>query len=434
MVQAITGGCYGDEGKGKITDLLASKADYVVRFQGGANAGHTVINEYGKFVLHLLPSGVFHDHTVNLLASGIAFDADAFFSELTMLKERGIPTPNVLISSHAQLLLPIHKRQDRLEEERLGKHAFGSTLSGIAPFYADKYAKRNFRIEELYADGLKEKIVRFCEDKNTFFHAFYGVEYAITVPEVSEYLLSVRERLRPFLCDAVSVLQEAVKNGKRILLEGQLGSLRDIEHGVYPYVTSSSPLAGFASAAAGIPPYEICSITSVVKAYSTCVGAGPFVGELFGEEADELRKRGGDSGEFGATTGRPRRMAWFDCVAARYGCMLQGATEVALTMLDVLGYLERIPVCIGYTIDGQLTEHFPEPHLLYRAEPVYYHLDGWKCDISRIRKYEDLPEEARHYVAFIEKQIGVPINMISVGPERNQIIFRTSPLANKERL
>ena len=434
MVQAITGGCYGDEGKGKITDLLASKADYVVRFQGGANAGHTVINEYGKFVLHLLPSGVFHGHTVNLLASGVAFDADAFFSELTMLKERGIPTPNVLVSSHVHILLPIHKLQDRLEEERLGKHAFGSTLSGISPFYADKYAKRNFRIAELYEDGLKEKIVRFCEDKNTFFRAFYGVENAITISELTEYLLLLRERLRPFLCDAVSVLQEAIKNGKRILLEGQLGSLRDVENGIYPYVTSSSPLAGFASAAAGIPPYEIRAITSVVKAYSTCVGAGPFVGELFGEQADELRRRGGDSGEFGATTGRPRRMAWFDCVAARYGCTLQGATEVTLTMLDVLGYLERIPVCIAYTIDGQLTDRFPETHLLCRAEPVYAYLDGWRCDISKISKYEELPEEARRYVEFVEKQIGFPISMISVGPERNQTIFRTTALVNKAKL
>ena len=431
MVQAITGGCYGDEGKGKITDLLASKADYVVRFQGGANAGHTVINEYGKFVLHLLPSGVFHSHTVNLLASGVAFDPDAFFSELTMLKERGIPTPNVLVSSHAQILLPIHKRQDRLEEERLGKSAFGSTLSGIAPFYADKYAKRNFRISELYTGGLKEKIIRFCEDKNTFFRAFYGVENAITTSELTEYLLSLKERLHPFLCDAVSALQEAVKDGKRILLEGQLGSLRDVENGIYPYVTSSSPLGGFGSAAAGIPPYEIRSIISVVKAYSTCVGAGPFVGELFGEQADDLRRRGGDSGEFGATTGRPRRMAWFDCVAARYGCMLQGATEVALTMLDVLGYLEHIPVCIGYTIDGQLTKHFPETHLLCRAEPVYNYLDGWKCDISKISKYEDLPEEAKRFVEFIENQIGVPVTMLSVGPERNQTIFRILPLANK---
>lgn len=434
MVQAITGGCYGDEGKGKITDLLASKVDYVVRFQGGANAGHTVINEYGKFVLHLLPSGVFHGHTINLLASGIAFDADAFFSELTMLKERGVPAPNVLISSHAQLLLPIHKRQDLLEEKRLGKDAFGSTLSGIAPFYADKYAKRNFQIAELYADGLKEKIVRFCEDKNTFFRAFYGVENAITVPELTEYLLLIKERLHPFLCNAVSVLQEAAKNGKRILLEGQLGSLRDIENGIYPYVTSSSPLAGFASASAGIPPYEIRSITSVLKAYSTCVGAGPFVGELFGEQADELRRRGGDGGEFGATTGRPRRMAWFDCVAARYGCMLQGATEVALTMLDVLGYLERIPVCTGYTIDGLTTEQFPETHLLYQAKPVYSYLDGWKCDISGISKYDDLPEEAKRYVDFIEKQIGVPISIISVGPERNQTLFRTSTLENKVSL
>lgn len=434
MVQAITGGCYGDEGKGKITDLLASEADMVIRFQGGANAGHTVINEYGKFVLHLLPSGVFHANTVNLLASGIALDAETFFSELEMLKSRRVPTPKVLISSRAQVLLPIHKRQDQLEELRLGKNAFGSTLSGIAPFYSDKYAKRNFRIAELYTNDLREKIQRFCEDKNTYFRAFYGVENALSVQDLTEYLLVLRERLLPFVCDAPYVLQEALQEGKRILLEGQLGSLRDVENGIYPYVTSSSPLAGFGSVSAGIPPYEIRSVLSVVKAYSTCVGAGPFVGELFGEEADELRRRGGDSGEYGATTGRPRRMGWFDCVAARYGCMLQGTTEVALTMLDVLGYLERIPVCIGYRINGRETDRFPETHLLYQAEPVYTYLDGWKCDISAISSYDNLPEEAKCYVDFVETQLNLPITMVSIGPERNQILFRTSTLDNKKIL
>ncbi len=423
MVTAITGGSFGDEGKGKITDLLAAGADIVVRFQGGANAGHTIINDYGKFVLHLLPSGVFYRHTENVIASGVAFDADEFFKELQMLKSHGIPTPEIKVSSRAQLLLPIHKTGDILEERRLGKDSFGSTKSGIAPFYSDKYAKRNFQISELYSNDLSDKIKRFCDDKNTFFSAFYGIENALSESSLTEYLMEMKQRLKPYLFDCPHYLNNAVRSGKNILLEGQLGALRDVDNGIYPFVTSSSPLAGFGSVSAGIPPYEIKTIIAVVKAYSTCVGAGAFIGELSGDEADELRERGG---EYGATTGRPRRVAWFDCVSARYGCMVQGATEAALTMTDVLGYLDKIPVCVGYKINGEITEEFPETYLLKNAQPVYEYLNGWKCDISSVKDYSGLPEETRAYIGFIENKIGVPITMISNGPERSQIIYKNS--------
>lgn len=424
MVTAITGGSFGDEGKGKMTDLLAAQADIVVRFQGGANAGHTIINDYGKFVLHMLPSGVFHSHTENIIASGTAFDADEFLSELEMLKEYGVPKPTVKVSSRVQLLLPIHKIQDKSEEKRLGKNSFGSTQSGIAPFYSDKYAKHNFQLSEIYSDELTDKIIRFCMDKNKFFKEFYGVENALSVSSLTEYIMELRQRLEPYLIDCPYYMNSAIKSNKKILFEGQLGALRDVDNGIYPFVTSSSPLAGFGSVSTGIPPYEIKSVVSVIKAYSTCVGAGPFVGELFGEEAEELRRRGGDSGEYGAKTGRPRRIAWFDCVAVRYGCMVQGATEAALTMLDVLGFLDRIPVCVGYKINGKITDMFSETHLLNNAEPIYEYLDGWKCDISDICSYDKLPDAAKKYIQFIENRIGVTINMISNGPRRNQIIFR----------
>lgn len=424
MVTAITGGSFGDEGKGKMTDLLAAQADIIVRFQGGANAGHTIINDYGKFVLHLLPSGVFHKHTENIIASSMAFDADEFFSELDILQERGIPNPKIKVSSRAQLLLPIHRMQDKLEEQRLGKNSFGSTRSGIAPFYSDKYAKRNFQISELFSDGIFDKIQLFCDDKNKYFKAFYSVEKVLSVKSLTEYLMGLKHKLKPYLFDCPYYMNNAINSGKNILLEGQLGALRDVDNGIYPFVTSSSPLAGFASVSAGIPPYEIKSVVSVVKAYSTCVGAGAFVGELIGEEADQLRERGGDSGEYGAKTGRPRRIAWFDCVSVRYGCMIQGTTEVALTMLDVLGFLDKIPVCVGYMINGKIINTFPETYQLNKAEPVYEYLDGWKCNISDIYSYNELPEEAKKYVEFIEKHIGVPITMISNGPRRNQIIFK----------
>lgn len=424
MVTAIVGGSFGDEGKGKMTDLLAAQSDIVVRFQGGANAGHTIINDYGKFALHMLPSGVFHRHTENIIASGVAFDADEFFGELEMLKARGVPEPALGISSRAQLLLPIHKIQDKSEEQRLGKNSFGSTKSGIAPFYSDKYAKRNFQISELYSDKLSGKIRQFCEDKNKFFKEFYDIENALCVDELSDYLMDLRDRLKPYLINCPYYMNDTLKSNKKILLEGQLGALRDVDNGIYPFVTSSSPLAGSGCVSAGIPPYEIKSVISVIKAYSTCVGAGAFVGELFGSEAEKLRKRGGDSGEYGGKTGRPRRIAWFDCVSAKYGCMVQGATEAALTMLDVLGYFDKIPVCVGYKTDGKITDKFPETYMLNSAEPVYEYLDGWKCDISDISDYNDLPQAAKEYVDFIEMHIGIPINMISNGPNRNQIIYR----------
>lgn len=424
MVRAIVGACWGDEGKGKITDMLAHEADIVVRFQGGANAGHTIINEYGKFALHLLPSGVFREGVVNILGSGVAFDPEGFFVELKTLSERGVPQPQVLVSSRAQLLLPFHKLQDKLEEARLGKHSFGSTKSGIAPFYSDKYAKKNIQISELYSPALPDKAARLAEEKNIFFKAFYGVDNAVDAGVLLVYLSELGERLKPFLVDCPRYLNRAWHDGKNILLEGQLGSLRDTDNGIYPYVTSSPTLAGFASVSLGIPPYAIESVVAVVKAYSTCVGAGPFVGELHGNVADELRRRGGSDGEYGATTGRPRRMAWFDAVAARYGCMLQGATEVALTLVDVLGYLERIPVCTGYIIDGKTTRDFPETCLLDTAEPVYEYLEGWHCDISGVRSYKDLPYAAKKYIDFIEEQLGVPIKMVSNGPRRDQMLYR----------
>ncbi len=431
MITAITGSSFGDEGKGKTTDLLAEKADIVVRFQGGANAGHTIINDFGKFVLRILPSGVFHRNVENVIASGVAFDADIFFSELEMLKDRGVPTPKVLISSRAQLLLPIHKLQDKLEEERLGKNRFGSTLSGIWPFYSDKFARKNIQISELYSENLSNIVSRFCEDKNIYFKAYYGIENAVSYQEVMNYLSDLKTRLAPYLCDCPYYMNDAIKEGKDILLEGQLGSLRDIENGIYPYVTSSSPLAGFGSVSAGIPPYDIKSIVSVVKAYNTSVGEGPLVGELFGSSADELRRRGGDQGEFGANTGRPRRMAWFDCVSTRYGCMLQGATELALTNLDVLGYLDRIPVCVSYKTNGNITKNFPPTYLLNETQPVYEYLNGWNCDISVCSHYNELPDAAKNYIRFIEDQIGVPVSIISVGPKRDQTIFRESEIENK---
>ena len=431
MVTAITGSGFGDEGKGKTTDFLAEKADIVVRFQGGANAGHTIINDFGRFVLRLLPSGVFHHNVENIIASGVAFDADIFFSELEMLKEKGAKAPKILVSSRVQLLLPIHKLQDKLEEERLGKYKFGSTLSGIWPFYSDKFARRNIQISELYSENLSNIASRFCEDKNIYFKAFYGIENAVSYHDLLNYLYDLKTRLSPYLCDCPYYMNEAIKAGKDILLEGQLGSLRDIENGIYPYVTSSSPLAGFGSVSAGIPPYEIKSVVSVVKAYNTSVGEGPLVGELFGSSADELRRRGGDQGEFGANTGRPRRMAWFDCVSTRYGCMLQGTTEIALTNLDILGYLDRIPVCVSYHTSGKITKNFPQTYLLKESKPVYEYLNGWNCDISGCSQYNELPEAAKNYIRFIEDQIGVPVSIISVGPKRNQTIFRNSGVGNK---
>ena len=424
MVRAIVGACWGDEGKGKITDMLAENSDIIIRFQGGSNAGHTIINDYGKFALHLLPSGVFYNHTTSIIGNGVALNIPYLVKEINSIVEKGVPKPKILVSNRAQILMPYHILFDEYEEKRLGKNSFGSTKSGIAPFYSDKYAKIGFQVSELFDDELlKEKVYRVCEQKNVILEHMYH-EPKIDPEKLLKTLHEYKEMVEPYVCDTVTFLHNAIKEGKNILLEGQLGSLKDPDFGIYPMVTSSSTLAAYGAIGAGIPPYEIKDIVTVVKAYSSAVGAGEFVSEIFGEEADELRKRGGDGGEFGATTGRPRRMGWFDCVASRYGCKIQGATQVALTVIDVLGYLDEIKVCVGYEIDGKVTKDFPTTAELKKAKPVYEILPGWKSEIRGIEKYEDLPENCRKYIEFIEKELEVPVKMVSNGPGRHEIIYR----------
>ena len=424
MVRAIVGANWGDEGKGKITDMLAKESDIIIRFQGGSNAGHTIINNYGRFALHLLPSGVFYDHTTSIIGNGVALNIPYLFNEINDLVSKGVPMPKILVSDRAQILMPYHVLFDAYEEERLGGKSFGSTKSGIAPFYSDKYAKIGFQVSELFdEESLKEKVYRVCETKNILLEHLYH-KPQLDPEEVFAELISYREMVRPYVCDVSAYLTQAIKDGKNILLEGQLGSLKDPDHGIYPMVTSSSTLAAYGAIGAGIPPYEIKQITTVVKAYSSAVGAGAFVSEIFGDEADELRRRGGDKGEFGATTGRPRRVGWFDAVASRYGCRIQGATEVVLTVLDVLGYLDELPICVGYEIDGEVVKDFPVTCKLEKAKPVYKKMPGWKCDIRGIKKYEDLPAECRAYIEEIEKELGVPVTMVSNGPGRDEIIMR----------
>ena len=424
MVRAIVGANWGDEGKGKITDMLAKESDIIVRFQGGSNAGHTIINNYGKFALHLLPSGVFYNHTTSIIGNGVALNIPLLFKEVQSIVDKGVPTPKILVSDRAQIVMSYHILFDECEEERLGKKSFGSTKSGIAPFYSDKYAKIGFQVCELFDEEfLKDKVARVLEQKNVILEHLYH-KPALKVEDILEELHTYRDMVAPFVCDTSTFLWNALKEGKKILLEGQLGSLKDPDHGIYPMVTSSSTLAAYGAIGAGLPPYEIKKIVTVVKAYSSAVGAGAFVSEIFGDEADELRKRGGDGGEFGATTGRPRRMGWFDCVATKYGCRMQGTTDVAFTVLDVLGYLDEIPVCIGYEIDGKVTTDFPTTPTLEKAKPVFTKLPGWKCDIRGIKKYEDLPENCRKYIEFVEEQIGFPITMVSNGPGREDIIYR----------
>lgn len=429
MVKAIVGANWGDEGKGKITDMLAEESDIIVRFQGGSNAGHTIINDYGKFALHILPSGVFYNHTTSVIGNGVALNIQNLVDEIDSLVKQGVPQPKILVSDRAQILMPYHILFDQYEEERLGGKSFGSTKSGIAPFYSDKYAKTGFQVNELFDDEavLKEKVYRVLETKNVLVEHLYH-KAPIDPEEIFQELLKYREMIRPFVCDISVFLRDAIKDGKKILLEGQLGSLKDPDFGIYPMVTSSSTLASYGAIGAGIPGYEIKDVVTVVKAYSSAVGAGEFVSEIFGAEADELRRRGGDGGEFGATTGRPRRMGWFDAVASRYGCRMQGATEVALTVLDVLGYLDELPICIGYEIDGKVTRDFPATPQLKKAKPVYTTLPGWKTEIRGITKYEDLPENCRNYIEFIEKELEVPITMVSNGPGRHEIIHRQSSL------
>lgn len=425
IVKAIVGANWGDEGKGKITDMLAKEADIVVRYQGGANAGHTIINKFGKFALHTLPSGVFYQHTKNLIGNGVALNIAVLCEEINAITECGIKMPHILVSDRAQMVMSYHILFDQYEEERLEKNSFGSTKSGIAPFYADKFAKMGFQVSELFDETYcREKAERICDSKNVLLEHLYK-KPLLKPDEIMEELLRYREMIRPYLCDTSAYLYQAVRAGKKILLEGQLGSLKDTDHGIYPMVTSSSTLAAYGAVGAGIPPYEIKDIIAVCKAYSSAVGAGAFVSEIFGEEADELRRRGGDGGEFGATTGRPRRMGWFDVVASRYGCRIQGATEIAFTVLDVLGYLKEIPVCIGYEIDGKVTTDFPTTTQLNRARPVLKTLPGWECDIRGINQYDDLPENCRKYIEFIEARLELPITMVSNGPDRQDIIYRT---------
>ncbi len=428
MVKAIVGANWGDEGKGKITDMLAQQSDIVVRFQGGANAGHTIVNHYGKFALHTLPSGVFYDHTTSIIGNGVALDVNKLVNEYNSVVERGVPAPKLLVSDRAQIVMPYHVLFDAYEEERLAGKSFGSTKSGIAPFYSDKYAKIGFQVQELFdEDALREKLERVVATKNVLLENLYH-KPLLSVDELFDTLMEYKKKIEPFVCDTSLYLWNALKEGKTVLLEGQLGSLKDPDHGIYPMVTSSSTLAAYGAIGAGVPPYEIKQIVTVVKAYSSAVGAGAFVSEIFDEEAEELRRRGGDGGEYGATTGRPRRVGWFDCVASRYGCRLQGTTDVAFTVIDALGYLDKIPVCTGYEIDGKVTQDFPTTGLLERAKPVLEVLDGWKCDVRGIRNYDELPENCRKYIEFIEEKIGFPITMVSNGPKREDIIYRESKL------
>ena len=425
MARAIVGANWGDEGKGKITDMLAEESDIIIRFQGGSNAGHTIVNDYGKFALHILPSGVFYSHTTSIIGNGVALDIPKLITELEDIVSRGVPAPKLLVSDRAQIMMPYHILLDTYEEERLAGRSFGSTKSGIAPFYSDKFAKIGFQVSDLFDDEqvLFERIRSVVEMKNVLIEHLYHKE-KLDPEEIFRELLRQKQMIEPYVADVGAFLHQAVRDGKKILLEGQLGSLKDPDFGIYPMVTSSSTLAAYGAVGAGVPCYEIRDVIAVVKAYSSAVGAGEFVSEIFGEEADELRRRGGDGGEYGATTGRPRRMGWFDAVASRYGCRVQGATEAALTVLDVLGYLDEIPICIGYEVDGEILRDFPTTHLLKKAKPVYTVLPGWKCEIRGIRKYEDLPENCRNYIEFIEKELEVPITMVSNGPGRHEIIRR----------
>lgn len=427
MIKAVVGANWGDEGKGKLTDVFAKESDIVVRFQGGNNAGHTIINDYGKFALHMLPSGVFYDHITNVIGNGVALNIPAFIKELNQLVEKGVPMPKLIVSDRAQIVMSYHILFDKLEEERLGKAQFGSTKSGIAPFYSDKYAKIGFQISELFDEKwVNDKLDRILPAKNILLEHLYHAE-ALKKEDIFNELMEYRELISPFVHDTVKFFQSSMDKNKQILLEGQLGALRDPDFGIYPYSTSSSTLAFYGPIGAGLP-FSIDEVYAVTKAYSSSVGAGPFVSEIFGDVAQELRLRGGDAGEFGATTGRPRRMGWFDVVATRYGCQVQGATHLVLTNLDVLGYLDEIPVCVAYETDGVRRDHFPNITRLEHSKPIIETLAGWNSDISHIRNYDDLPENCKLYVDEIERMINVPITLVSNGPKREQILHRVSKL------
>lgn len=425
MVKAIVGANWGDEGKGKITDMMAKEADIIVRFQGGANAGHTIVNHYGKFALHTLPSGIFYDHTTSIIGNGVALNIPVLTEELNSVLSQGVPKPKLLISDRAQIVMPYHILFDGYEEERLAGKSFGSTKSGIAPFYSDKYAKTGFQVSELFDEALlSDKLDNILPAKNILLRELYH-KPEIDKGEILKTLISYRHMVEEYVCDTALFLDKGIKEGKEILLEGQLGTMKDPDHGIYPMVTSSSTLASFGAIGAGIPPYEIKRIYAVCKAYSSAVGAGEFVSEILDEKAaDDLRQHGGDGGEYGATTGRPRRMGWFDVVASKYGCRLQGATDVVFTVVDALGYLDEIPVCTAYIVDGKETTDFPVTAKLKDAKPVLKTLPGWKTDISGIREYDKLPENCRRYIEFIEESLGYPITYISNGPKREDIIKR----------
>ena len=425
MVKAIVGANWGDEGKGKITDLMAEQSDVVIRFQGGANAGHTIICDYGKFALHQLPSGVFYSHTTNIIGNGVALNVPSFLKELKTLEDGGVPAPKIIVDQRTQLLMSYHVLLDTYEEERLAGKAFGSTRSGIAPFYSDKYAKIGIQVADLYnEERLKEQLDHICTLKNVLLEHLYH-KPLLDPNALFEELMGYRDALKPYVGDAVTFVHKALAEGKQVLLEGQLGSMKDPNLGICPMTTSSHTLAGFGTVGGAVPPTSIRDVVVVTKAYSSSVGAGAFVSELFGDEAEEMRRRGGDAGEYGATTGRPRRVGWFDAVAPRYGCMVQGATQVVLTAIDCLGYLDEIKVCTGYEIDGKVTKDFPVPAELDKAKPVYVTLPGWKCDMRGVTDYEQFPQAAKDYVDFLEKEIGYPITIVSTGPKRHEIANRT---------
>ena len=420
---AIVGINWGDEGKGRMVDLLTGKYDIVVRYQGGGNAGHTVINEYGAFALHLLPSGVFRKGVVNVLGNGVALDPENLYKEIESVKGKGVEiTPeNLKISDRASLLLPWHRELDELEEKRLADKKYGSTKQGIAPFYSDKYQKKTILAGELfYPDELCSHLSDIAEWKNLTLTGVYGAK-PFTSEMLKDWISTYCEKIKPFVCDTTEYLTGSISEGKNVLFEAQLGALRDLDMGIYPYTTSSNTLASFAPVGAGAPSAKIDEVVGVVKAYSTCVGEGPFVCEMFGDEAEELRKAGA---EYGAKTGRPRRVGPIDIVATRYGVKVQGATEIALTKLDVLSYMEKIPVCTKYLVNGKETGRFPFPVALAGAKPVIEYFEGWKCDISNARKWNDLPSQARKYVEYVENAIVCRITYISVGPERDSIIYR----------
>ncbi len=430
MIRAIVGANWGDEGKGKLTDVLAESSDIVVRFQGGANAGHTIINQYGKFALHLLPSGVFRSRVTNVIGPGVALDIEELIREVNSLRERNVPDPHLVVSDRAQVLMDFHVMLDTYEEERLADRKFGSTKSGIAPFYSDKFAKVGIQVCQLFdKDMLHARLAGSLVKKNVLLKHLYG-KPELDADELTEKYYALGQQLKPMVTDTTRLLHGALKQGKSILLEGQLGALRDPDHGIYPYTTSSSPLAGAGTVGAGVPAHAIEEVIAVTKAYSSSVGTGFLISRLEGDAAEELRKRGGDAGEYGAKTGRPRDVGWFDAVATRYGCMVQGATQCAMTNLDVLSYLDEIPVCTAYRINGQEVTDFPVTPMLAHATPVYTVLKGWKTDIRGITRYEDLPANCRAYVDFAERAIETPLTIVSNGPRREEVIYRASGASN----